>query len=68
MATDLSSKYRAKLSGKVMDWANLLFIGLVIAQVVPANQEFDWQIAIAGNLFFAGAYYFAYRLMMGGGN
>jgi hypothetical protein len=68
MATMLPSKYRAKLAEKVMDWANLLFVGLVIAQIIPANQEFNWRIAIAGSLVFAGAYCFAYRLMKGGGD
>ena len=68
MATKVGSKYRTQLAGKVMDWANLLFIASVVAQIVPANEEFNWRIAIAASVVFAGAYYFAYRLMAGGGD
>ena len=45
-----------------MDWANLVFAGLVVAQAI-SGQHFNWIIAVIGGTMFFGGYMFAYKLM-----
>jgi hypothetical protein len=35
---------------KIMDWGNLVFTGLVIAQLVPGSTPFQWQFFLASSL------------------
>lgn len=62
----LSIKYRAQLSDKIMEWANLLFVGLIIGQLVPKIQ-FNSLLTTIGTAAFLIAYYAAYQIMEGGG-
>ena len=41
---------------KIMEWGNLIFTGLVIAQFVPGVASFQWQFFIAGLLGIMVAY------------
>ncbi len=61
----LSVKYRAQLSEKLMDWANLIFVGLIIGQLVPKVQ-INLIIILTGTIIFLGTYYIAYQIMEGG--
>jgi len=62
MFKKLSPKFRSQLSDKIMDWANLVFAGLVVAQAI-SGQHFNWIIAVIGGTMFFGGYMFAYKLM-----
>ena len=58
---------REKFAEKLMEWGNLVFAGLVIAQIVPVTGSFRLGIAVAGVLVMAVAYMVAYYIMKGGG-
>ena len=47
-----------------MEWGNLVFAGLVIAQAFSV--QFDYARALVGVAVFAGAYSVADRIMRGG--
>ena len=49
-----------------MDWGNLVFVGLVITQAF-SGIPLTFVRALVGSLCLAGAYWFAIRLMKGGG-
>jgi hypothetical protein len=49
-----------------MDWGNLVFVGLVIAQIVPGTNQFRLSVAVAGFLCIAASYWLAYLLLRGG--
>ena len=55
---------RGRLADKIMTWANLVFVGLVVAQVFSEQKNPD--IAVAGAALFIGTYLFAHGLMKGG--
>ena len=57
---------REKFAEKFMEWGNLVFTGLVIAQIVPNTGSFRLGIAVAGVLVMAVAYMVAYYIMKGG--
>jgi hypothetical protein len=63
---DRETEDRGRLAEKLMEWGNLVFAGLVIAQAF--SDEFDFVLAFVGAVVFAGAYFFAYRLTRGGGH
>lgn len=65
MAKSLTTSQTNQVAEKIMDWGNLVFVGLVVAQIVP-GPGFNWLIAIAGVITMAGAYFVAHRLMKGG--
>ena len=65
MAEPLTLDQRGRVAEKIMEWGNLVFVGLVIAQIVP-GPGFSWPVAISGLIIFAGAYFVAHRLMRGG--
>ncbi len=62
----ITEKHREKFAEKVMDWGNLVFVGLVIAQIVPGTGIFRTWAAISGVVSFAGAYLVAYLIFKGG--
>lgn len=67
MFTDLTKNQREKLAEKVMDWGNLVFVGLTVAQFVPG--PFNPQAVIFiifGYISLITAYFVALRLMRGG--
>jgi hypothetical protein len=57
---------RARIAEKIMDWGNLVFVGLVIAQIVPGTNQFRLSVAVAGFLCIAISYWSAYLLLRGG--
>ena len=60
----LSQDQRGRIAEKVMEWGNLVFVGLVVAQVI-SNQTIKIGPVLAGIGVFAGAYYLAYQFMKG---
>ena len=52
------------IANSLMAWANLVFVGLVIAQAF--SSKFNPLIAIVGGISFLLAYYVASRIMKGG--
>jgi len=58
----LTRQQRGKFAEKLMEWGNLVFAGLVIAQIVPATGPFRLGIAVAGVLVIAVAYMVAYYI------
>ena len=63
---DRKAEDRGRLAEKLMEWGNLVFAGLVIAQAF--SDEFNFVLAFVGVVVFAGAYFFAYWLTRGGGH
>jgi hypothetical protein len=63
---DREADDRGRLAEKLMEWGNLVFAGLVIAQAF--SDKFDFVLAFVGAVVFAGAYFFAYWLTRGGGH
>ena len=64
MARQLTVGQRERVAEKIMDWGNLIFIGMVVAQVVPGPLSEPVLIPV-GIVGIAGAYLFAIRLMKG---
>ena len=64
MARQLTRGQRERVAEKIMDWGNLIFIGMVVAQVVPGPLSEPVLIPV-GIVGIAGAYWFAIRLMKG---
>ncbi len=62
----LTSSERRVFAEKVMEWGNLVFAGLVVAQVVPGTDPFRISIFAVGSVGIVGAYLSAYFLMTGG--
>lgn len=62
----LTLKQRQLFAEKVMEWGNLVFVGLVIAQFVPGTTPFRFGLLIAGLLNFLGAYWIAFYVTKGG--
>ncbi len=48
-----------------MTWANMVFAGMVVAQVF--SKPFSVLVALAGAILFIGAYVLAVLIMRGGG-
>lgn len=65
MAPELTQDDRGRIAEKIMEWGNLLFAGLVIAQLV-SSADFDSLLAVLGIVGILGAYFVAYRFMRGG--
>jgi hypothetical protein len=65
----LSKAQKDLVASKIMEWGNLVFIGLVIAQLVPVFPEtrMNYLLIILGLLTVGGAYFFAWQIMKGGG-
>lgn len=66
MEKRLSSDQRCRVAEKIMEWGNLVFVGLVIGQFVPGPLS-DSNLLLVGVASIAGAYWLALRLMRGGG-
>lgn len=62
----LTSKQREMFAEKAMEWGNLVFAGLVIAQLVPGTAPFRAGLMVSGLLNFVGAYTIAFYLTKGG--
>ena len=70
MLSKLNREQREKLAEKIMEWGNLIFIGLFIAQLAPVipNSPFNPYLAAAGSICLTGAYAVALWLMRRGGD
>lgn len=66
MAGKLKKTQINLVSEKVMDWGNLVFIGLAIGQLVPGAAPFRSLLFFLGVLGMIGAYAMAYLLMKRG--
>jgi len=66
MLRQLTPNQRGRVAEKIMEWGNLVFIGLVIVQIIP-GPGFNWSIAGAGVVSVVGAYLIALRIVRGGG-
>ena len=60
----LTISQRNKVADKLMTWANMVFAGMVIAQVF--SRPFSIWVALAGAALFIGAYVLAILIMRGG--
>jgi hypothetical protein len=63
MRKKLSSEQREAIAQKIMDWGNLVFVGLVIAQLVPDINSLNWSFVIAGVFCIMAAYATAILIM-----
>lgn len=52
------------MAGKIMEWGNLLFAGLVVSQGL--SQQINYLAALLGTAGLLFAYYFANHVMRGG--
>ena len=66
MAGRLKKTQISLVSEKIMDWGNLVFIGLAIGQLVPGTSPFRATLFFLGVLGMIGAYATAYFLMRRG--
>lgn len=62
MRKRLTVDQRGRMAEKVMEWGNLVFVGLVISQFISSN-PIRISATITGILVFVGAYLGSYRLM-----
>ena len=67
MAKKITKDQRGRVAEKVMEWGNLVFVGLVIAQFVPGTEHIQLGIIFAGLVSIITAYIFAYKILKGGG-
>ena len=63
MTRRLSKEQRGIVAEKIMDWGNLVFTGLVIAQFVPGVEPFQWVFIFVGLLGIVIAYISGILLM-----
>jgi predicted permease len=63
MTRRLSKEQRGVVAEKIMDWGNLVFTGLVIAQFVPGTDSFQWLLFLVGLLGIVVAYISGILLM-----
>ncbi len=63
----LDKPQREKFAEKIMDWGNLVFAGLVIAQIIPGTPPFRIGVFILGIVIVISAYIAAYVIMITGG-
>jgi hypothetical protein len=63
MKRRLSKEQRGVVAEKIMDWGNLVFTGLVIAQFVPGTDPFQWLFFLVGLLGIVTAYISGILLM-----
>ena len=63
MTRRLSKEQREVIAEKIMDWGNLVFTGLVIAQLVPGTTPFQWQFFLVGLFGVVTAYISGILLM-----
>ncbi len=70
MLSTFNREQREKLAEKIMEWGNLMFIGLFVAQLVPVTpaSPFNPYLAAVGSICLVGAYAIALWLMKKGGD
>lgn len=62
--SELTPSQRNRIADKLMTWANMVFAGMVVAQVF--SKPFSVFVALAGAILFIGAYVLAVSVMKGG--
>lgn len=63
MFRKLSHEQRNVVAEKLMEWGNLVFVGLVIAQFVPPTTFIQWGLLVVGLLGMITGYVGGYFLM-----
>ncbi len=66
MSKRLTTNQRGRIAEKIMEWGNLVFVGLVVTQVVPGAGPFQPTMIVIGVANIAWAYVLAYVFMKGG--
>ena len=66
MVRFLTNDQRGRVAEKIMEWGNLVFVGLVIVQIVPGTDKFQPGMIFVGVFGFISAYIYAYMIMKGG--
>jgi len=56
-----------KIAEKIMEWGNLVFVGMVVSQFVP-GVDFSVEYAIIGYVALITAYFVATQMMGRGGD
>jgi len=59
------NQWRELFAEKIMDWGNLLFVGLVIGQFVPGANPIRWGLLLFGICGCGGAYIVANQIVKG---
>jgi len=62
MVQKLTNDERARIAEKLMEWGNLVFVGLVVAQII-GERTIHLNAAIAGVFVFLGTYYLGVQIM-----
>lgn len=62
----LNQEQRGRFAEKLMDWGNLVFVGLVIGQIVPGTAQFRFSMFFLGIVCIVAAYLTSYYLTLGG--
>ena len=60
----LTDDQRNTVAGKIMEWGNLLFAGLVVSQGL--SQSINYSATLLGTVGLLFAYFLASRVMRGG--
>lgn len=63
MAKTLTKSQIGIFAEKIMDWGNLIFIGLVVGQLIPGTKGVDTLLFIVGFIGIIFAYATAYIFM-----
>ena len=63
MAKTLTKSQVGIFAEKIMDWGNLIFVGLVIGQLIPGSKNIDTLLFIIGFIAMIFAYAAAYTFM-----
>lgn len=62
----LTNEQKGRIAEKLMEWGNLVFVGLVIGQLVPGTGQLRLSLMIAGISIMIVAFIAAYLFMTGG--
>lgn len=62
----LTAEQRNAVGQKVMEWGNLLFGGLVVAQFIPGTSQFRPLLFLIGVTGMFGGYIIGIQIMRGG--
>jgi hypothetical protein len=63
MAKTLTKSQVGIFAEKIMDWGNLIFVGLVVGQLIPGTKNVDTLLFIVGFTGIIFAYATAYMVM-----
>lgn len=63
MAKTLTKSQIGIFAEKIMDWGNLIFVGLVIGQLIPGSKNINTSLFLVGFMGMIFAYAAAYMFM-----